>query len=206
MSEQERGLAWEIEHSPTPPWVEIVARDVVRLRVAAGPGVEQITVEVADRYSGDDPQSIREWQMLRVGGGARVVWSAAVHAPTRRLRYRFRLLSDGGSVVVVGPRSGSGEDWFHVPYLYPAPEIEEWLGWCGRTVYALMPGYVGPGTGSAASVGSEVHGQLRRIVDGLDSLRALGVGVLYLNPIFVSGSEHGYDVENYVAVDRRLGD
>lgn len=44
-------------------------------------------------------------------------------------------------------------------------------------------------------------GDLQGILDHLDYLQELGVDVLYLNPIFVSPSNHKYDIQDYDYVD-----
>jgi glycosidase len=48
-------------------------------------------------------------------------------------------------------------------------------------------------------------GDLRGIREKLDYLAQLGVGLIYLNPIFVSGSAHGYDTHDFLEVAPRLG-
>lgn len=49
-------------------------------------------------------------------------------------------------------------------------------------------------------------GDLAGIVQRLDSLQALGVSLLYLNPIFSNGSAHGYDTWDYTTVEPSFGD
>ncbi|WP_234555158.1 glycoside hydrolase family 13 protein [Thermus caliditerrae] len=49
-------------------------------------------------------------------------------------------------------------------------------------------------------------GDLEGLRQKLPYLRDLGVGFLYLNPIFRSGSAHGYDTHDYRQVAPRLGD
>lgn len=49
-------------------------------------------------------------------------------------------------------------------------------------------------------------GDLQGVMDRMDHLESLGVGVVYLNPIFVSGSAHGYDTFDYRRVAPHLGD
>ncbi len=44
-------------------------------------------------------------------------------------------------------------------------------------------------------------GDLQRIIDRLDCLQELGVGALYLNPVFVAPSSHKYDGAAYHHVD-----
>lgn len=48
-------------------------------------------------------------------------------------------------------------------------------------------------------------GDLKGIYEKLDYLQELGVDVLYLNPIFVSPSNHKYDTQDYDHVDPHLG-
>ncbi|MBQ0000953.1 MAG: glycoside hydrolase family 13 protein [Clostridiales bacterium] len=48
-------------------------------------------------------------------------------------------------------------------------------------------------------------GDLQGIMDKLDYLQDLGVDVLYLNPIFVSPSNHKYDSQDYDNVDPHIG-
>ncbi len=48
-------------------------------------------------------------------------------------------------------------------------------------------------------------GDLRGIIDKIDYLKNLGVEVVYLNPIFVSPSNHKYDIQDYDYIDPHLG-
>lgn len=48
-------------------------------------------------------------------------------------------------------------------------------------------------------------GDLQGVMDKLDYLQELGVDVLYLNPIFVSPSNHKYDTQDYDYVDPHYG-
>ncbi len=48
-------------------------------------------------------------------------------------------------------------------------------------------------------------GDLQGIIDDLDRIRELGVEVLYLNPVFVSPSNHKYDTQDYGHIDPHFG-
>jgi glycosidase len=48
-------------------------------------------------------------------------------------------------------------------------------------------------------------GDLAGIIEKLDYLKGLGVAALYLNPIFDSGSAHGYDTHDYMKVSPKFG-
>ena len=48
-------------------------------------------------------------------------------------------------------------------------------------------------------------GDLQGVWDKLDYLQELGVGVIYFNPIFVSPSNHKYDIQDYDYIDPHFG-
>ena len=48
-------------------------------------------------------------------------------------------------------------------------------------------------------------GDLRGIIDSLNYFKELGIDVLWLTPIQKSDSYHGYDISDYLAVDKRFG-
>ncbi len=54
-------------------------------------------------------------------------------------------------------------------------------------------------------VGSFYGGDLKGVWDKLDYLENLGVEVIYLNPIFVSPSNHKYDCQDYDYIDPHYG-
>lgn len=58
---------------------------------------------------------------------------------------------------------------------------------------------------AAMDVGYFYGGDLKGIWDKLDYIQSLGVEVLYLNPIFVSPSNHKYDCQDYEHVDPHYG-
>lgn len=58
---------------------------------------------------------------------------------------------------------------------------------------------------SAMDVRNFYGGDLLGVIDKLDYLKSLRVEVIYLNPIFVSPSNHKYDCQDYEHVDPHLG-
>ena len=48
-------------------------------------------------------------------------------------------------------------------------------------------------------------GDLQGIIDKMDYLEDLGIDAIYLNPIFLSPSNHKYDIQDYEHVDPHLG-
>ncbi|MBO4288734.1 MAG: glycoside hydrolase family 13 protein [Lachnospiraceae bacterium] len=59
---------------------------------------------------------------------------------------------------------------------------------------------------AALDVARFYGGDLQGIAQKLPYLKALGVDCLYLNPIFVSPSNHGYDIADYYHIEPRLSD
>lgn len=57
----------------------------------------------------------------------------------------------------------------------------------------------------AYDVGRFYGGDLQGVMDKLDYLQNLGVDVIYLNPIFVSPSNHKYDIQDYDYIDPHYG-
>ena len=54
--------------------------------------------------------------------------------------------------------------------------------------------------------GNEIYGgDLKGITERIDYLKALGVNVIYLNPVFASISNHRYDASDYSKIDPILG-
>ena len=48
-------------------------------------------------------------------------------------------------------------------------------------------------------------GDLQGVMDKLDYLQDLGVEVVYFNPLFVSPSNHKYDIQDYDYIDPHYG-
>ena len=57
----------------------------------------------------------------------------------------------------------------------------------------------------ASDVSRFYGGDLQGVLDKLDYLQDLGVDVIYLNPIFVSPSNHKYDIQDYDHIDPHYG-
>lgn len=88
-------------------------------------------------------------------------------------------------------------------YMDPEFWVRHWL-WTGEVVggpFLSQPtDPISPSTAATST-----SGDLRGILAKLDYLAELGVTVLYLNPVFHSGSAHGYDTFDFYRVAPRLG-
>lgn len=86
-------------------------------------------------------------------------------------------------------------DWGTLP---ENPEQEKLLD---HDAYAKTGAYSGDGNWS-----NEIYGgDLKGITERIDYLKAVGVNVIYLNPVFASISSHRYDTSDYSKIDPILG-
>jgi len=67
--------------------------------------------------------------------------------------------------------------------------------------------YVNPATACTESPQGRDYfgGDLKGVDDKLDYLKSLGVTIVYFNPIFESGSNHGYDTRDYLSISHYFG-
>ena len=86
-------------------------------------------------------------------------------------------------------------DWYTLP---ENPEQKELLD---EATYKATGAHFGDGEWSNEIYGGDLDGITQRI----DYLKALGVNVIYLNPIFWSISNHRYDAVDYTEIDPILG-
>ncbi|MBR0381755.1 MAG: glycoside hydrolase family 13 protein [Eubacterium sp.] len=71
-----------------------------------------------------------------------------------------------------------------------------------RPVHKVEDWYRAP---EEMDVGNFYGGDLQGVLDHLDYLADLGVDAIYLNPIFVSPSNHKYDIQDYDYIDPHFG-
>ncbi len=76
------------------------------------------------------------------------------------------------------------------------PEETKW--WHSTNVYQIW-------IRSFYDSNDDGHGDLAGITEKLDYIASLGTDTIWLTPIFKSPSYHGYDVEDYYAIDERYG-
>ena len=72
----------------------------------------------------------------------------------------------------------------------------------GRPVYQVTDWEKNPST---MDVGCFYGGDLQGVWDKLDYIKSLGVEAIYLNPVFVSPSNHKYDCQDYEHIDPHFG-
>jgi len=149
-----------------------------------------------------------------------------LRAPSRRLRYFFRL--DDGKESLWYSESGFspekprprelGLPFFEVLYMRENDVVAtpEWAK--GAVIYQIFPDRFYNGDESndlpnvspwdSTNITDETYfgGDIKGIIQKLSYLSELGVEAIYLNPIFSSPSPHKYDAIDYYQIDPSLGD
>lgn len=210
------GLAFS--HAPADPAQLSLAGGRLSVRFRAGLG----QVQGASVVVGVDTVAMHH--QLTVGLDE--IWRAAL--PEATTTYSVTLRTKGG-VQAFGPYTVPANLFRSVNWVGPAvgyqifperfwngdPTNDEW------TLKTDVVNYMNPKHWNVQPVlmkewGGEVlefhcchqyfGGDLQGIIDKLNHLDALGVTLIYMNPIFTSGSAHGYDTFDYLQVKPSFGD
>jgi glycosidase len=159
------------------------------------------------------------------------VWIAGVPYTGRGFTYYFKLRSSSGEVAVYKSRS---DKYFHFDGVDRFPQVE-WVkygvayqifperfynGDPSNDIYAnytdeLWYNEVKPGRPVLSKWSDPITplhcchqyfgGDLKGVTLKLDYLSELGVTLIYLTPIFISGSAHGYDTYDHMQLDSKFG-
>ncbi|MCS7068732.1 MAG: alpha-amylase family glycosyl hydrolase [Meiothermus sp.] len=208
------GLAFV--HDPNRPQFVSQAAGRLSVRFQVPEGSIQRAVLLADRPYPMAPQ-------LTAPDGE--VWRAAL--PLTVKAYRIQILDKDGQEQTFGPyqtpaRPFRAVDWVAGRVGYQIFPDRFWNGdprndrraletsqarfdqtWTGRLPY--LSRWSDP-PGDYHCCQQYYGGDLAGVLQRLPHLRALGVNLIYFNPLFDSGSAHGYDTHDYVRVAPRLGD
>lgn len=158
--------------------------------------------------------------MHRVARSSRFdVWEARYVPRRRRFRYTFALRDADQAAVYLVPAGVANaverlDRWEIDLDDTPVLDVPDWAR--GTVIYQIFPERFADGDPSltpddAMPWGSTPHwlefqgGDLPGIAEKADYLAGLGVGMVYLNPIFRSPSTHRYDAIDYYEVDPALG-
>ena len=196
----------------------------IRLRAARGDLDEAVVVYSDNKFEWTTkPRLERRMELLR-SDELYDYFGAELALEDTRLAYVFRLRS-GGEVSYLC-EEGLGPDfawdlgyfnYFQYPYIHSSDvmRVPEWTR--GAVCYQIFPdrfrigsggkdrGYINLAWGGRPEPTSFAGGDLRGIEEGLDHLAEMGVSCIYMTPVFLSPSNHKYDVEDYYRVDPRFG-
>jgi cyclomaltodextrinase / maltogenic alpha-amylase / neopullulanase len=210
-----------IYHSNDMPYVFPVNKYEIKLRIRSSRKDQAICrILVADRYvsPGEEiPLPMPRCATTRHHD----YFECTVRTETKRLRYQFLLEDKYGEQVWYG-ECGASKDrqtagFFQFPYISEVdiPKIPDWL--MHAVVYQIFPDRFNRDSTKPAETGlsdwsdlapnsqSLYGGDLRGIIEKLPYLADLGINTIYLNPIFISPSNHKYDTSDYYTIDPAFG-
>lgn len=194
---------------------------VYRLRTAKG-DIKSVTLYYGDTACRVTPIIFTPVEMKVVASDLRHdYWEVIVDSPYNRVYYYF-LLDDGtetklyyGDVFtdcLVDDRS----QYFKLPFNHRADiaVVPDWVK--DAIVYNIFPDSFASSHGEITKLpvqkeyqGQKINGKLggtlKGVADNVDYLKELGINCIYLNPIFVAGEYHKYDLLDYFHVDPCFG-
>ena len=151
-------------------------------------------------------------------------WTAALPVPSSRLRYFFELKGQDGQVLFMTehgfadhrPARKHHAGYFFYPYDLPIDRFAAPAWVAGTTFYLVFPDRFANGDlqrdppwkrpwGEKPTGRSFFGGDLTGIRGNLGWLDDLGIGGLYLTPVFAAPSNHKYDPADYETVDPQFG-
>jgi alpha-glucosidase len=156
-------------------------------------------------------------------------FSVSIAFPKEVIRYHFKVENSHSILFynMLGTCDYCSEEWEFE--LTPGFQTPDWAK--GAVMYQIMVDrfcngdrsndvvndeyiYIGKGvtgmedwsqTPASDGIRQFYGGDLQGVIDKLDYLSKLGIEVIYFNPIFVSPSNHKYDIQDYDYVDPHFG-
>lgn len=210
-----------VEHHVLLPYVQPLARNLVRFRLMAASGdIAACRLVCWKRY---EPHTRRELAMSRrYDDGLRTEWLLDVDFPEEAhyIKYYFQLRDQGGETLCFSDGGFSAaEPETGLFELLQADESEicavpEWAKGC--VYYQIFPERFAVGRPEKTLRAYEpweaqptktnfLGGDLRGVSQRLPYLASLGVECLYFNPVFAADFNHKYATADYFHVDPDLG-
>ncbi len=210
-----------VYHRPKQNWAYAYDHQSIHLRIRTKRGdVHAVEVIAGDKYAWNETVATVPMTLL-ASDGMFDYWETSLVPPFRRLRYAFRLL--GADSTLIMTERGFVEEvpenslsFFDYPFINPA-DVFQPPAWVKDAVFyqifperfangdpSLSPEGVQP-WGGKPTPGNFFGGDLQGVMDHLDYLSELGINAIYFTPLFEATTNHKYDTEDYLKVDRHFG-
>ena len=206
---------WDVRFDPDDvKHVERITDDTIRFTVWTEPDLHEAWIVVRLPDGSVTGHAMTAWSKT----GRFTYWESEVEVPGP-MEYSFAFRSRDGSPVYLVPSGITTaverlDRWHLDPQSVHHLETPAWAR--GALIYQVFPDRFANGDPSndppgAVAWGTEPHprqfqgGDLVGVEQRLEYLDMLGVGAIYLNPIFASPSNHRYDTVDYFEVDLSLG-
>lgn len=149
-------------------------------------------------------------------------WEVTLETHIKRLCYGFRLVDQmDESTLYYGDQFNDAltddrSEYFQLPYNHRADraDIPAWMQ--DAIVYNIFPDSFATAEGmitgqptvfswKGESVRGKLGGTIRGIMENLSYIKDMGFNCIYMNPIFVAGEYHKYDLIDYFHIDPAFG-
>lgn len=158
-------------------------------------------------------------------------YEANVETPYTRVCYYFKLEDDGewtyyyadqftretADLIIDGKMIEGRSEYYQYPFILrdEVVDVPEWFK--NSVVYNIFPDSFASGAGYLSGEGMEIPledgnscrsrlgGTIKGIMENLEYIQRLGFDCIYLNPIFVAGESHKYDILDYYHIDPCFG-
>lgn len=149
-------------------------------------------------------------------------WEVTLETHIKRLCYGFRLVDQmDGTTLYYGDQFNDAltddrSEYFQLPYNHRADraDIPAWMQ--DAIVYNIFPDSFATAEGmitgqptvfswKGESVRGKLGGTIRGIMENLAYIKDMGFNCIYMNPIFVAGEYHKYDLIDYFHIDPAFG-
>ncbi|MFB9326890.1 alpha-glycosidase [Paenibacillus aurantiacus] len=210
-----------IYHRPKQNWSYAYDRETIHVRIRTKRGdMDRVVAVAGDKYAWDT--TVRKVPM-RIFASDELFdyWEAAVKPPYRRLRYFFQL--EKGTKKLWMTEKGFEKNQpahsleaFDYPFINPI-DVFEPPAWVKDAVfYQIFPERFANGDpsndpanvepwGGKPTPSNFFGGDLQGVIDHLDYLSDLGINAIYFCPIFEATTNHKYDTQDYMRVDKHFG-
>ena len=176
--------------------------------------------DIADVWLFLEDPDLRPMQLKCLAETARYkFWEIQVKFNLENVKFSFGATTDKKLNIYYGTSGianfiSPSEKWFYSEKNFKRHLVPDWV--YGGVMYQIFPerfNYSDTNSlfeekvewGSTPKRLEFQGGDLYGIIDKLDYIKNLNVNILYLNPIFLSGSTHRYDTWDHFKVDPKLG-
>ncbi|MEO3944130.1 alpha-glycosidase [Gorillibacterium sp. CAU 1737] len=208
-------------HRPKMNWAFAIDSHTVQIRLQTKKGdMTQVSLLHGDKYDWENSNGVKPMECL-ISDALFDYWETTVTLPLRRLRYAFKLESEGETLWFTEKgffEETPPDSWglFEYPFLH-AGEIFSAPEWVKDAVfYQIFPERFA--NGNVLNDPTEVEewggkpertnffgGDLQGVMDHLDHLQELGITAVYFTPVFEATTNHKYDTTDYMKIDPHFG-
>ncbi|MGF7047461.1 glycosidase [Paenibacillus sp. DS2015] len=209
-------------HVPRGKWAYAYNSSTIHLRVRSKRNdVNSVVAMTGDKY--DWEATYFQITMEKAASDEMFdYWEASVRPKYKRLSYVFKV--SAGSETVYMLDNGVYREcpqptrsYYEFPYIHEI-DVFKVPDWAKKAVfYQIMPERFANGDpsndpphtepwGGRPKLNNFFGGDLQGVLDHLDDLVELGINAIYFTPLFLSPSNHKYDIVDFKQVDPQFGD